>query len=708
MKNLILILSIFFTHIAGLNANPFQCKEDTKEPGTKCHMSPTPVQFQQIIARDAKRAKAGKNTAKSMVRNIPVKIHILRRTDGTGGLALSKALADIASANIIYSQAEFNFYVCGAINYIDDDSFYSNVIRGNVSSEIGLANSNKIADALNVFYCPNTIPAISWASKPIDLIDGKDWIIVNNQNADNQNSFSYLVGWWLDLIRTDFGFPFGIDEHVTRNPNSTCYNCETAGDLLCDTPADNGDGFTASCTYNGTATNPCDGLAYAPLTDNVMSISNNHCRSAFTAEQINRMQVCYDLDRTAIHNPTSCPVACATDTYEPNNKMFEANYLGSDNAYTLSDLCIAYGGDQDYFKVKASGQTFYINVRGNTLEYNSVGEYKLKYTATNTTLTIETAPNNSSNVDTYLHLYTGSGNEIVSDNNGGVALFSKIVYTLPTCDTPSPIENFTSNISHSSAKLKCTTPGSYRDFRYKISTSTYWKNVSHTPNNYKNITALESNTTYYWQSRVYCAGGPWSAWSSTEEFTTLAPCVPPSEVENYTSDIKQNSARLNCSKTGKFRDFRYRVSGTPVWNNFPATSASYIDITGLSPNTYFWQSRVYCPQGVWSGWSSTESFKIYNSFAPTTPVAYLTAFRNFPNPFNGETTIEFDLEQEATVTLIVSDITGKQIQVLLNNEQRSPGLNQVSFNGENHPAGIYYYSMRAGEHLVTRKMILIK
>lgn len=85
-----------------------------------------------------------------------------------------------------------------------------------------------------------------------------------------------------------------------------------------------------------------------------------------------------------------------------------------------------------------------------------------------------------------------------------------------------------------------------------------------------------------------------------------------------------------------------------------------------------------------------------------------STLRNYPNPFKGQTTIEFDLLEDTAVTLYVSDITGKKIEVLLNDEHKFSGIHQVTFDGRLHPAGVYYYTILAGENLTTKKMILIE
>jgi len=82
--------------------------------------------------------------------------------------------------------------------------------------------------------------------------------------------------------------------------------------------------------------------------------------------------------------------------------------------------------------------------------------------------------------------------------------------------------------------------------------------------------------------------------------------------------------------------------------------------------------------------------------------------RNYPNPFTGQTTIEFTLSKDTPVTLFVSDVTGRQMAVLLDHEQKTQGTHLMTFDGSKYAAGMYYYTIQAGEYTGTQKMILAK
>jgi photosystem II stability/assembly factor-like uncharacterized protein len=81
--------------------------------------------------------------------------------------------------------------------------------------------------------------------------------------------------------------------------------------------------------------------------------------------------------------------------------------------------------------------------------------------------------------------------------------------------------------------------------------------------------------------------------------------------------------------------------------------------------------------------------------------------QNYPNPFNPSTKIKFSMPSASDVTLVVYDMLGREISVLIN-EQKSPGLYEVLFDGTNLSSGIYMYKLKAGDFTSVKKMILLK
>ena len=70
--------------------------------------------------------------------------------------------------------------------------------------------------------------------------------------------------------------------------------------------------------------------------------------------------------------------------------------------------------------------------------------------------------------------------------------------------------------------------------------------------------------------------------------------------------------------------------------------------------------------------------------------------QSYPNPFNPETTIRFDLPQQGVVTLVIYNILGQEVTHLIDHEVRQPGFYEVVWNGRNRnnyavASGIYFY-----------------
>jgi hypothetical protein len=81
--------------------------------------------------------------------------------------------------------------------------------------------------------------------------------------------------------------------------------------------------------------------------------------------------------------------------------------------------------------------------------------------------------------------------------------------------------------------------------------------------------------------------------------------------------------------------------------------------------------------------------------------------QNYPNPFNPSTTIQYAIGSRQFVTLKVYDVLGNEIATLVN-EELPAGEYEVEFNAAGLTSGIYFYQLRAGDLIRTKKMLMIK
>lgn len=96
----------------------------------------------------------------------------------------------------------------------------------------------------------------------------------------------------------------------------------------------------------------------------------------------------------------------------------------------------------------------------------------------------------------------------------------------------------------------------------------------------------------------------------------------------------------------------------------------------------------------------------------TTPTEF-ALLQNFPNPFNPETTIGYELAESADVTLQIYNVVGQVVRTLIAAEPQAAGRYQMRWDGMDDrgvsvSSGVYFYRISAGEFQTVRKLMLLK
>ena len=87
--------------------------------------------------------------------------------------------------------------------------------------------------------------------------------------------------------------------------------------------------------------------------------------------------------------------------------------------------------------------------------------------------------------------------------------------------------------------------------------------------------------------------------------------------------------------------------------------------------------------------------------------------QNYPNPFNPTTTIKFDLASGAMASIILYDVTGRELKTLVNSNLQA-GHYVFELNASELPSGMYFYRLNAkdpsGQMIfsATKKLVLMK
>jgi parallel beta-helix repeat protein len=156
-------------------------------------------------------------------------------------------------------------------------------------------------------------------------------------------------------------------------------------------------------------------------------------------------------------------------------------------------------------------------------------------------------------------------------------------------------------------------------------------------------------------------------------------------------DIAADDFHLMAAECGDPHDSPCRDSGSPLFQD------SLLDCSwGLG--------GLRSDMGAYGGGdSATAGINDNSSLLPNE--IYL--MQNFPNPFNSETRIKFSIVNSIEVRLAIYDLLGREVQILID-DYCPAGEYAVNFKGAGIPSGIYFYSLRTGDSIETKKMLLLK
>jgi hypothetical protein len=226
----------------------------------------------------------------------------------------------------------------------------------------------------------------------------------------------------------------------------------------------------------------------------------------------------------------------------------------------------------------------------------------------------------------------------------------------------------------------------------------------------------EPNTVYYW--RVFaCGSSGWSAPSEYFSFKTQALDAAGS-IGNLIDgvidliadeDIPPNQGNILINRLQQAQHKIQQGNRFVALLNMVLFKARIIILrvsNVISSDTY--RSLNYSSDGVIDLIADEDNPNpvVLNLEDYLVPKTYDLA-QNYPNPFNPSTTIEFSIPSDATVSLKIYDILGKEVAILAN-DYRSAGTYIVNWNASSFSSGVYFYKLNAGNFTQTKKMFLAK
>ena len=108
---------------------------------------------------------------------------------------------------------------------------------------------------------------------------------------------------------------------------------------------------------------------------------------------------------------------------------------------------------------------------------------------------------------------------------------------------------------------------------------------------------------------------------------------------------------------------------------------------------------------------NSDSYSLYKGSVSRTPETF-ALHQGYPNPFNPETTISYDISNVGNVEIVVYDMMGREIKTLVSG-YHTPSTYQVVWNGTDNrgkivPSGVYFYRMNSSKFTQVNKVMFLK
>jgi photosystem II stability/assembly factor-like uncharacterized protein len=145
----------------------------------------------------------------------------------------------------------------------------------------------------------------------------------------------------------------------------------------------------------------------------------------------------------------------------------------------------------------------------------------------------------------------------------------------------------------------------------------------------------------------------------------------------------------------------------PVFSDSTITDTTYLYSALQVNRNYWWKIKAFNFAG-WGDFSEVRTFttNIVSVENEEIPIEY-TLEQNYPNPFNPITMIRYSVSGKSNVSLKIFNPLGEEIELLFD-ETKEAGTYEAVWNAQGLPSGIYFYKMKSGNFVETKKMVLMK
>jgi hypothetical protein len=207
----------------------------------------------------------------------------------------------------------------------------------------------------------------------------------------------------------------------------------------------------------------------------------------------------------------------------------------------------------------------------------------------------------------------------------------------------------------------------------------------------------------------------WAATFNGEQdvyYSFITEGAVPVELISFSGNAESNLVTLSWSTATELNNYGFEIersSDKKIWSLIGFREGKG---TTSQQQYYTYTDRL----------SDIESFKLYyrlkqidfnGSFeysdiveVEIVPSAF-SLLQNYPNPFNPTTKIKFTISKAGFTSLKVYDVIGKEVAELVN-EDKQPGVYEIEFSADDYSSGVYFYQLKSGSFIQTKKMSLMK
>lgn len=217
------------------------------------------------------------------VYNIPVKFWVFSNNESLPGISEAAIQKALDSTNTFFKNAGIQFFICTETSFVVDDRY---AIFDGTSQEKALTASYYQSNIFNIYLTDSVKLDGSNVCGYAYIPNGPNTIFIMKNCLVNSSTLTHELGHAFNLIHTHGSSNIELTDELVNGSN-----CTTAGDFICDTPADPylPGKVNTLCKYFENEVD-ANGERFIPMVSNIMSYAPAKCTDEMTTEQYMRMR----------------------------------------------------------------------------------------------------------------------------------------------------------------------------------------------------------------------------------------------------------------------------------------------------------------------------------------------------------------------------------------------------------------------------------